>query len=639
MMIPPSAVPLNLRAAKRSLRDVAGLELMSDWQWYSLPRRWALRCRITIDVSADTLVPHTTEWFVTATGRYPWGPIKFYPALTHSLDTTFQHQNYNSTLKDWPWRLGDPCLTTTVRVLGRHANDHEPYQASGPTSRLRWHALRAIEWLRLASRNQLIQVGDPFEVPCFYGTDLQDGIIAFAENSGTFQQWQQISQVSGLVELSAAKDNAAVLVVRRFLTEDQRELLELPWGSALFNPQGVSKTGVWLRFPRVPVLSPWQSPSTWGEFRKVCQHQGIQLDQFLRRVARQLKEGDSHLLVGFPFPSKVGEPDEQMHWQAIELKPREKLTGWYPGFRPGKKEAIWLEMRQKLTGEREGIMWKDSQNWVNKELVARGALPAQLTERKILLIGAGSLASAVAELLLRAGAHRITILDGQDLRAGNLCRHTLAIQDLEKKKAEGLAKRLAGASPHAVVEAITSAFPPDKPEEISKVQECDLILDCTAEDDVLQAMSVFPWNGAKVFASLSLGFAAKRLFCFVAEGSRFPMQDFTHAIQPWLTREEAQRGDYEWPREAPGCWNPVFPARIDDVWMLAAIAVKQLAIALEASFVTTGLTVFEQTTKNGVFDGVRRLSAEVDHDGSGILVAKSTVRPHDTGERDRQDAS
>jgi ThiF family len=427
--------------------------------------------------------------------------------------------------------------------------------------------------------------------------------------------------------------------VRRFLTEDGRALLALSWGTALFTPHGNSKTGVWLRSPRAPALPPWQSPLTWGELRRVCQQQGIQLDQFIRRVARHLRGGDSHLLAGFPFPSKVGGPDEQMHWQAVELKPRDELTGWYPGFRPGNKDAIWLEMRQKLTGEREKIMWKDSQNWVHKELVARGALPAQLTERKVLLIGTGALGSVVAELLMRAGVHRITLLDGQDLRAGNLCRHTLTIQDLEKKKVEGLAKRLAGASPHAVVDAITSAFPPSKPEEIAKVQDCDLIIDCTAEDDVLQAMSVFPWNSPKVFASLSLGIAARRLFCFVTEGSRFPMQGFTAAIQPWLAREEAERGDFEWPREAPGCWSPVFPARIDDVWMLAAIAVKQLAAALESSFVTTGLTVFEQITENGMFAGVRRLSGEVDHHGSGILVAKPIVRPNDTGERNRQDAS
>ncbi len=256
-----------------------------------------------------------------------------------------------------------------------------------------------------------------------------------------------------------------------------------------------------------------------------------------------------------------------------------------------------------------------------------------------MLVGAGALGSAVAELLLRAGVHHITVLDGEDLRAGNLCRHTLGIQDLEKNKADGLAKRLGGGSPHAVVEAITSYFPPNKPEEIAKVQDCDLIIDCTAEDDVLKGMSVFSWNGVKVFASLSLGFAAKRLFCFVAECTRFPLQNFKDVILPWLKRDDAERGNVELPREGLGCWHPVFPARIDDIWMLAAIGVKQLAIVMESSFVTTGLTVFEQTIENDTFVGVRRLSDEVSNDGSGILVENSNVRAGDTGERDRRDGS
>src|SRR5258708_31308800 len=100
-MIHPSAVPLNLRAAKRSLRDVAGLELLSDWQWYPLPTRWGMRCRISIDVPTSSWVPRRTEWFTTATDRYPWGTVEFYPALKYGLNTTFQHQNYNSILKDW----------------------------------------------------------------------------------------------------------------------------------------------------------------------------------------------------------------------------------------------------------------------------------------------------------------------------------------------------------------------------------------------------------------------------------------------------------------------------------------------------------------------------------------------------------
>jgi len=441
------------------------------------------------------------------------------------------------------------------------------------------------------------------------------------------------------VELSSAENNPSILVVRRFLTESKHELLTLPWGSSLFDPEKAATIWVWIRLPRIPVLPPWQTPYTWGDARKICHNQGINLDQILHGLIRYLREPDCHLLIGFPFPSTIGGPDEQMHWQAIEFKARDALTGSYPGFRTGRKEAIWKELRRNLIHEGSRIMWKESQNWASKELVSRGSLPAQLAERKVLLIGGGTLGSAIAELLLRAGVQHMTIVDGQDLRAGNLCRHTLGIEDLEKNKAEGLVKRLGGASPHGVLEAIPSEFPPTKAEEIAKVQDCELIIDCTAEDDVLYAMSAFPWNGQKIFASFSLSFAARRLFCFMEEGSRFPVQRFNQLMLPWLKRDEFERGNVELPREGLGCWHPVFPARIDDVWMLAAIAVKQLAMSTQSSFVTTGLTVYEQAVENDTFVGVRRVSDGVNNGGSGILVEDSNVRPDDSGERDRCDGS
>ena len=58
---------------------------------------------------------------------------------------------------------------------------------------------------------------------------------------------------------------------------------------------------------------------------------------------------------------------------------------------------------------------------------------------------------------------------------------------------------------------------------------------------MLRELARFPWGGPKRFVSLSLGYAARRLFCFVADGTAFPLQEFQTAIEPWL-RPQARRG-------------------------------------------------------------------------------------------------
>src|SRR5688572_895288 len=106
--------PLTLRAARRSLHDLPGIELLGDWQWHEPARLFALRCRLSISPGPVKLVPAVTEWYVTANAAYPRGQIKIYPATEGGLAVTFQHQDYNGpALAGLPWRAGDLCLRTT----------------------------------------------------------------------------------------------------------------------------------------------------------------------------------------------------------------------------------------------------------------------------------------------------------------------------------------------------------------------------------------------------------------------------------------------------------------------------------------------------------------------------------------------
>lgn len=609
-MTTPPTIPLSLRAARRSVCNVPGLELLSDWQWHDPPAVWAFRCRITVDVPAGNWVPASTEWYVTVSPRYPWGSVKVYPANERGLTLTFQHQNCNVESAKFPWRLGDLCLSTTVRVLGRHGFDSEPQDASGPFSRLRWHLLRAADWLRAAATGTLAHTGDPFEVPHFWGVNVSPIVVAFSEDAYSFAVWQGINERFGIADFSVVAANRELMVVRTFLNKRGKELLPVSWGSSLSNPSEARQVGIWIRLTEPPVLPVWQTPLTWRDLRMVCHRQRVQLDDILRKTFWVMQDKKPHiLLVGFPFPATVGGPHTQMHWQATRLTEIGEIQDWKAGFRKGYC-AKWAQAKDRVTSNASPIRWLDTQNWTAGELVSRGRLPEPITSKRVLLIGAGALGSVIAEMLVRAGTYKLTVLDGEKLLMGNLCRHTLGIPELQHGKAEGLTKRVAQFNPHTEVEAIPETFPPLDTDALAKVEASDIILDCTAEDEVLHHLSVFPWKTPKQFASLSLGFAAKRLFCFVAEGAKFPASEFGQAIRPWMAREKSEHGHKEMPREALGCWHPIFPARVDDVWMMATVAVKQLEATLTSKPVATGLTVYEQQTQGNTFVGVVKATLE-----------------------------
>lgn len=69
-----------------------------------------------------------------------------------------------------------------------------------------------------------------------------------------------------------------------------------------------------------------------------------------------------------------------------------------------------------------------------------------------------------------------------------------------------------------------------------------------------------------------------------------------------------QAADEEFPREGVGCWHPVFPARADDISMMAAVGVKYLESIVVTYPTEPTLTVFEQQFENGVFTGMRHVT-------------------------------
>jgi hypothetical protein len=277
--------------------------------------------------------------------------------------------------------------------------------------------------------------------------------------------------------------------------------------------------------------------------------------------------------------------------------------GRIPGFRPVEK-AYWKRDRSMLL--RGQLEWVNSENWAADQVSTRGRLPANFCSLRTLLIGAGAIGSAVAEALARGGLRVIRIYDEDELVVGNLVRHVLTMEDLRKNKALALAARLNRVSPHVEAMGFASQFQKELARQAST--DTDLILECTGKESVLGALESIQENESRVFVSISIGFEAKRLFVYMQK-KRFIADRFLESLQPWLQKEFDERGSTSLPREGIGCWHPVFPARTDQVWMMAALAVKVIVERYDQAAEEGRLFVYEETQRDGKFVGVQEVTA------------------------------
>ncbi len=575
-----------------------GYTLLEDFVWHRKLEIWFLRCRITAGVRPEGPVPPTTDWFLHVKDTYPYGNVVFYPAKSGGITQTFNHQNYNGAGSDeLPWRSGRLCVDTSLRTLGRRAYDVEPFD---PESRLVWHVSRVQEWLSLASRDALVQPGDPFELPFIPSSP--DFKVIFTEGPENLSYWQGKHPRIGTASVRILQESPFILVVDDFSAGESKIDIRSKWIKPLGEETGRHVAWIWL--DKLPVVSPWAIPTSWEELRKSSSNQGINLDPLLKSAVKDIRDGRKHLLlVGFPIPGNVRGPAVQAHWLALQLPPLTNTR--VNGFRSS-EQGYWKRDRKRVFGDQVPIEWVETQNWHKDEISGRGRIAASLRASSILIIGGGVIGSALGEILIRSGVQRLTIIDHDCMQAGNLVRHTLGVSHIGKSKASCLADRLNDAAVHSTVSYIDSPFPPRKQEDIDMVLDADVIIDCTADDGAVQRMREFPWAGPVTFVSVSTGLKFRRLFTYIVHGDTFPADDFNSKLDPWL-RSEIEGYDSQLPRDGTGCWHALMPGRIDDAWMMTGAAVKAIESAIMDPQLEPNLIVFEQEYEKGVFVGLRRV--------------------------------
>lgn len=571
---PTDLLPAPLR---EGLRGIALLDRVEagDWSWVGDLGLLAFSFTARLSVPPSRHMPERSAWVALVSPRYPEGDVTVYPAADGGITATFPHQSYNAEPeRHRHWRKGNPCVARPKFSPG----PGEPLDAG---SRLAWHVGRLLAWMNAAASGHLLAPGDLTEFPALPGPVGGRGTVLFSEDPSTFHAWEGRHADGGTVDLAEPRGMPGILAVRHMKDRNGGLIASTAWGTRMEPARGTKPSvGVWFALPDMPIIEPWTWPRTWGEMEAAFNRVGVSLVGSLLANARLLRSGRRHpMLIGFPVAERVGDTPTRMHWIAVRLPAFSHGTLTAKGFRPDEKG--YGRRDRSLLHLAAAVDWVKTENWAPDQLLTRGtALAAAARSERYLLLGAGALGSAVGQALARAGARDVAVVDGETLVGGNLARHDLGIGSVGRNKAEEVAARINDCNPHATAIGIPTDFPKAlQCRQGGRVVDSTVVVDCTGDDGLLDELAATDWGPSdRWFISISLGWGAKRLYCFAARGTWFPAEDFRERFSRWRHAEAGTRAEVGGaPWEGVGCWHPVFPATGAEVTAMAMAATRFIA--------------------------------------------------------------
>lgn len=569
-------IPAVLTSIADALAVETRFSVAGEWAMDS-SSRWHLPVVARLSVTPSEHMPAETMWRLVIGSNQSDGLVFFYPDAQEGLAITFQHQDQNRPAAEGIlWRAGKPCLERPIGGLGRDEWGDEPRDIEAAAI---WKAGRLLQWIDAAATGTLIGHGSANELPAGLGQGSRV-VLGFRETAGDLGWWKATESRWGFAKLAAVPGAKATLALAELLDERSKPVRQFDWGTALSKVVPAINT-VWMLAAELPVKPPWDAPVTWGQLSEALADQGIDLAEIIVKAGARFRAGirttSTHrLLIGFPYAMRVGEAPERIHWLAVGELALAGRKEKRHGFRP-REESRRLWDRQ-LAASPTPLRWLRTENWAPDQLQSRGGAAASVIGASILLIGAGSLGSAVADKLCRSGALNLGVMDGETLNTGNLVRHILTMADVGHNKAEAMAKMLNSLSPNASVAAMPFQFGANAAAETAAlIRSYDVIIDCTGSDDVLDEIAKFEWGEEKIFVSLSMTWRGEGLLAFCASESHFPAIDakdrFARSGAPVVRHDDANV-------EGIGCWHPVFPADAADVAQWSAIGCKFVEAAI-----------------------------------------------------------
>lgn len=555
--------------------------------WDDYEKIWFLHIQVKLNSDSKS-IPQKTEWYVTIPEKYPEGKVRVYPAIKNGISDTFYHQaNNGEKSANGLWRKGDLCLKNALDDVA--GIDQEP----NDEFKLLWNINRLLLWIEKANKDELVTNGNFFELPDV--GEKRTDLFIFDEDEVSFMQWEDTAENSGIFSMKFAGNNK--IFVDTFRGLGGSICKQTAWGNYVSEKTSTDYVGIWILLEELPVINQWQVPNTYGELKKAFELQGISLKEKLLPLLDKIRDGKKHpLLIGFPIPERFGDDPFCYHWWSCVLPEVSFKSNVEPGFRPNPKGWIYRDFL-RIFKDSMILDWSRTENWNHKQITRRGMFKRQITRNRFIVIGAGAIGSVIAEQLVRSGVWSISVMDGDLLSVGNLTRHTLTIHDVDKFKTVALAERLNNINCHVRAKALTSYL------DISNIDildDYDIIIDCTAKDNVLELFSHL--KKTKTICSVSVGYKAEKMYFLYYKGNQFTINLFDQRVIEYTNQDKKKIISDELPWDGTGCWNPVFPAYSYDMQMAGTVATIAITDLIKNNDIIARCLVYQKKyDENGIF--------------------------------------
>lgn len=157
------------------------------------------------------------------------------------------------------------------------------------------------------------------------------------------------------------------------------------------------------------------------------------------------------------------------------------------------KNRVWL-----TDFKRGQIQWAETVDISYKYFFGRGAMPEELANKKMLIMGVGAIGSIIAETLTRCGAKNISLYDIDNKEPGNVCRSSYPFYTGITEKTLDMGSLLRQISPHVectslkpIVDLVIKSYAvehEDKSALAGFFDEFDVIFDCTTDNQLMRVM-------------------------------------------------------------------------------------------------------------------------------------------------------
>lgn len=272
-----------------------------------------------------------------------------------------------------------------------------------------------------------------------------------------------------------------------------------------------------------------------------------------------------HVIVGLRYPGRSGGYD----WVFLILK----IRNTYPQRHQTFEDATRVRLVENAS---ISVLRKHPLRRSELDLRNRHRVPAALASTSFVFFGAGALGSGVADLVAKAGASRIRLVDADTMTVGNATRHTLGVTTFGWSKSAGVAGDLLMHNPFGEIQALHGNVLNSRERVDDYMADVDVAVSTMADESAESFVNeVAVRAGRLVYYVRALrGGAAGRIFrvipgrdaCKYCLGLAMAGDDERAA---WLKVD-----DLEDMIIAHECGNPVLASSAADLAMISALAAK-----------------------------------------------------------------